>query len=294
MSSEGGTGEEARRLEILLRLGKEIASELNLKRAVQVVTDAATELTGAAFGSFFYNVLNEAGESYMLYTLSGVPKEAFASFPMPRNTAVFAPTFAGEGVVRSDDIRADPRYGQSDPHRGMPKGHLPVRSYLAVPVVSRGGELVGALFLGPPEPARFTAEHEELALGIAAHAAIAIDNARLYRAAQDEIERRKRVEAMLRGDAEHREAEAAQALTQLRDSERHFRLLVQSVTDYAIYMLDPQGTVASWNAGAARIKGYDAAEIVGRNFSQFFAQEDRAAGIPQRALRVAGEKGRFE
>src|ERR1700754_4354988 len=103
MSSEGGTAGEARNLEILLRVGKEIASELNLERAVQVVTDAATELTGAAFGSFFYNVLNEAGESYMLYSLSGVPKEAFAKFPMPRNTKVFGPTFAGEGVVRSDD-----------------------------------------------------------------------------------------------------------------------------------------------------------------------------------------------
>ena len=65
-------------------------------RAVQVVTDAATELTGAAFGAFFYNVLDQKGESYMLYTLSGVPREAFAKFPMPRNTKVFAPTFGGE------------------------------------------------------------------------------------------------------------------------------------------------------------------------------------------------------
>ncbi|HWA90346.1 MAG TPA: PAS domain S-box protein [Rhizomicrobium sp.] len=294
MSSEGGTGEESRRLEILLRVGKEIASELNLERAVQIVTDAATELTGAAFGSFFYNVLNDAGESYMLHTLSGVSKEAFAGFPMPRNTAVFAPTFNGEGVVRSDDIRNDPSYARNDPHFGMPKGHLPVCSYLAVPVVSRTGEVVGGLFFGHPEPARFSAEHEKLALGIAAHAAIAIDNARLYRAAEIEIERRKKVEAALRGDAEHREAETEHALSQLRDSERNFRLLVQSVTDYAIYMLGPDGTVASWNAGAARIKGYDAEEIVGHNYAQFFTEEDLARGVPQRALKVAGEQGRYE
>ncbi len=280
MSSEGGTGEEARRLEILLKVGKEIASELNLERAVQVVTDAATELTGAAFGSFFYNVLNEAGESYMLYSLSGVAKEAFSSFPMPRNTQVFAPTFAGQGVVRSDDITKDPRYGRNAPHGGMPEGHLPVRSYLAVPVTSRSGEVLGGLFFGHPEPARFDAEHEKLAAGIAAHAAVAIDNARLYRAAQS--------------DSASRVAQANLALSQLRDSERNFRLLVQSVTDYAIYMLDPEGTVASWNAGAARIKGYDASDIVGRNFSQFFSADDREAGVPQRALRTAREQGRYE
>jgi PAS domain S-box-containing protein len=297
----GGGGEEARRLEILLRVGKEIASELNLERAVQMVTDAATELTGAAFGSFFYNVLNDAGESYMLYTISGVSKDAFSAFPMPRNTKVFAPTFAGEGIVRSDDITKDERYGKSAPHHGQPEGHLPVRSYLAVPVVSRSGEVVGGLFLGHPDVARFTAEHEKLAEGVAAYAAIAIDNARLYRAAQDEIERRRKVEALLRSDratlasdASTRTAETQQAIAQLRDSERHFRLLVQSVTDYAIYMLDPTGTVASWNAGAARIKGYGAQEIVGKNYSEFFAPEDRASGIPQNALRVAREHGRYE
>src|ERR1700742_2586118 len=167
MSSDGlNAFEERRRLEILLKVGAQIASELNLERAVQIVTDAATELTGAAFGSFFYNVLNEMGESYMLYTLSGVPKEAFAKFPMPRNTKVFAPTFAGEGVVRSDDIQKDPRYGHSPPHYGQPKGHLPVHSYLAVPVISRTGEVIGGLFLGHPEVARFKQHHEEIAVGI--------------------------------------------------------------------------------------------------------------------------------
>ncbi|MBV8976096.1 MAG: PAS domain S-box protein [Alphaproteobacteria bacterium] len=80
----------------------------------------------------------------------------------------------------------------------------------------------------------------------------------------------------------------------LRDSERNFRLLVQSVTDYAIYMLDPEGTVVSWNAGAARIKGYAASEIVGKNYAEFFSAEDRAAGIPARALKIARANGRHE
>ena len=124
--------EEAQILELLNKVGTAVAAELDLERAVQVVTDAATELSGAAFGSFFYNVIDEKGEAYTLYTLSGAPREAFAKFPMPRNTAVFAPTFRGEGIVRSDDITKDPRYGTNAPYHGMPEGHLPVRSYLAV------------------------------------------------------------------------------------------------------------------------------------------------------------------
>ena len=68
------------------------------------------------------------------------------------------------------------------------------------------------------------------------------------------------------------------------ESERRFRLLVQGVTDYAIYMLSPEGRVVNWNVGAARIKGYPNSEIVGQHFSRFYTPEDRNAGVPQRAL----------
>src|ERR671914_2950014 len=140
--------ERNRALELLNQVSTTISRELDLERLVQNVTDIGTELTGASFGAFFYNELNERGEAYQLYTLSGAPREAFARFPMPRNTAVFGPTFRGEGVVRSDDIAQDPRYGQNPPYRGMPKGHLPVRSYLAAPVMSHAGEVLGGLFFG--------------------------------------------------------------------------------------------------------------------------------------------------
>jgi len=73
-----------------------------------------------------------------------------------------------------------------------------------------------------------------------------------------------------------------------------YRLLVESVTDYAIYMLDPQGTVISWNPGARRFKGYEDHEIIGQPFSRFYTEEDRAAGLPERALGQAAETGRFE
>ncbi len=172
--------EERETLETLNRLSISFSSTLDLEKLVQLATDEATKLTNAAFGAFFYNVIDERGEAYTLYTLSGVPREKFSAFPHPRATAVFAPTFKGEATVLSDDITKDARYGKNPPHLGMPAGHLPVKSYLAVPVVSRSGEVLGGLFLGHPESCVFGTRDARLAEGIAAHAAIGIDNTRLY------------------------------------------------------------------------------------------------------------------
>ncbi len=175
---------QARKIaELLNRVGPMLTAELDPEKLVQAVTDVATELMGAEFGSFFHNVVNEKGESYMLYTLSGVPREAFSGFPMPRNTGLFGPTFRGEDVVRCEDVTKDPRYGKNAPYYGMPKGHLPVRSYLAASVVSRG-EVLGGLFFGHSAPGKFTENHEAIIRGVAAQAAIAMDNARLFEQAQ--------------------------------------------------------------------------------------------------------------
>jgi signal transduction histidine kinase len=116
----------------------------------------------------------------MLYTLSGASREAFETFGMPRNTAVFNTTFSGEGILRSDNITKDPRYGHNAPHNGMPQGHLPVISYLAVPVRSSKGIVIGGLFLGHPQEAIFKEEHERIVSAIATQAAIALDNSQLY------------------------------------------------------------------------------------------------------------------
>lgn len=75
---------------------------------------------------------------------------------MPRNTGIFAPTFNGRGVVRLDDVQQDLRYGRNAPYNGMPQGHLLVRSYLAVPVKSRSGEVLGGLFFGHEQVGVFT------------------------------------------------------------------------------------------------------------------------------------------
>jgi PAS domain S-box-containing protein len=177
--------ENAAIMEAVNNVGAMIASDLDRDKVVQAVTDAATELTTAEFGAFFYNLVNDAGESYTLYTISGVPRELFANFPMPRNTAVFGPTFKGTGVVRSADITADARYGHNPPYHGMPRGHLPVRSYLAVPVTGRDGEVIGGLFFGHSDTGRFTEHHERLALGVASWASVALENARMFSMVQD-------------------------------------------------------------------------------------------------------------
>jgi PAS domain S-box-containing protein len=187
--------EEANALETLNRIGRAVAAQLDLEKVVQLVTDAATELSGAEFGAFFYNVIREGDESYWLYSLSGASRDSFAQFPMPRATEVFAPTFKGEGVVRSDDIRADPRYARNAPYAGMPPGHLPVCSYLAVSVISHSGEVLGGLFFGHHERAVFTDRSERLIKGIAAQAAIAIDNARLVQTLRDRERELKQIGA---------------------------------------------------------------------------------------------------
>jgi serine phosphatase RsbU (regulator of sigma subunit)/anti-sigma regulatory factor (Ser/Thr protein kinase) len=179
-ASEDSLLRESKVVEALHEVGRTLSDQLDPARVVQEVTDAATRLSEAAFGAFFHNVVDEHGEAYMLYTLSGAPRSAFERFPLPRNTEIFAPTFAGEGIVRLDDVTADPRYGHNSPYNGMPKGHLAVRSYLAVPVKARGGEVMGGLFFGHPEPGRFTEVHERIVAGIAAQAAVAVENARLY------------------------------------------------------------------------------------------------------------------
>ncbi|HXD05725.1 MAG TPA: response regulator, partial [Burkholderiaceae bacterium] len=176
--------------ETLNAVAEQLAGELDLQALVQKVTDAATALTGAKYGAFFYNVVDDKGEAYQLYTLSGAPRSAFEKFEMPRNTPIFAPTFSGGAPVRLNDVKKDRRYGALSPHHGQPEGHLPVTSYLAVPVKTRAGEVLGGLFFGHPEPAVFTERSERLAVGVAALAAVAMDNARLYRVARDS-DRRK-------------------------------------------------------------------------------------------------------
>jgi PAS domain S-box-containing protein len=190
--------QDARRTaELFNRIGLRLGAELDLEKLVQEVTDIASALVGAEFGSFYHNVTGEqnvTGEHDEADTPSpslGVSRDVFAGLPMPRITELFAPTFRGEGVVRSDDLTQDPRYLQSSPHE-LPQFPLPLRSYLAAPVVARSGEVLGGLFFGHSVPGKFTETHATIITGIAAQAAVAVDNARLFEQtqwAQNELKR---------------------------------------------------------------------------------------------------------
>ena len=164
--------------DMLASLTAAINSDLDLRRVLQTVTDIATELSRAQFGAFFYNGLDLRGELYQLHVLSGAGLETFAAMPAPRITALFEPTFSGRATVRVNDLLEDPRLN------GLPPGHLPVRSYLAVPVVTRTGDVIGSLLFGHGEPNRFDARCERVIRIVAAHAAVAVENARLFAAEQ--------------------------------------------------------------------------------------------------------------
>src|SRR5581483_8938127 len=245
------------------------ASQLELKALVQEVTDAGRELSQAEFGAFFYNDMDAAGEKYLLYTLSGVPHEAFSRFPMPRNTAVFGPTFRGEGTVRVADIKQDPRYGKNPPYKGMPAGHLPVRSYLAVPVVSRSGEVIGGLFYGHSEVGVFTERAERLVEGIARQAAIAIDNAQLFETAQRERSRAEK-------------------------SEAHLRAIIET-TPECVKVVASDGTLLDMNSVGLSLVGAQCLnDVVGKNIYDVIAPEDRNrfSDFNERVCR--GEQGTLE
>jgi PAS domain S-box-containing protein len=144
--------EEMRIGETLNRVGATLAIEMNVDTMVQAVTDGAIELAGAQIGAF-------------------------------------EPGLRSRGVLRLDDATLDPRFVENPPFHGLPPDHPPVCSFLAVPVALGGGEPIGGLLLGHAEPGRFSVRHEQLVVGLAAQAAIAIDNSRLYERLRESADR---------------------------------------------------------------------------------------------------------
>ena len=182
--AEAALQQETRALELLNETGNTLASQLDLQAVVQAVTDAARQLSGAQFAAFLFNTADGQSETLLLDTLSGVPKEAFDTIGNPRATALFGATLRGEAPIRCDDLLTDLRDETVDPPHGLAQSEVPVRSYLAVPVRSRSTAVIGGLFFGHPQPSVFDERVERLIVGVAAHAGVAIDNARLYEAAQ--------------------------------------------------------------------------------------------------------------
>ncbi|MES2758943.1 MAG: ATP-binding protein [Pseudomonadota bacterium] len=197
--------DESNVLELLNSTGSALARQRDLRSLLQTVSDAATGISGARFGAFVYNGTDSAGEPFTLHALSGAASDAFARLGQAGAGAAIAPILRGESVVRCDDIVADQRCRDAAPYFTLPPEHPPLRSYLAVPVVARSGEVLGRLMFGHPEAAIFSERTERIVGGIAAQAAVAIDNTRLYEAAQRAAEERKDLlesERLARAEAE--------------------------------------------------------------------------------------------
>ena len=199
-------------LELLNRSGSALASTRDLHPLLQEITDAATNISGARFGAFFYHATDADGGSLILHTLSSGAPASFADFNQARASALFGPGMCSEGTVRSNDMLKDPRSDLNPlDHGGLP-GWPPVRSYLAVPVALHNGDAIGCLFFGHPEPDMFTERTERIIGGVAAQAAVAIDNARLYEASQQAAAERK---VLL--DSERQARAEAERTSQMKD-----------------------------------------------------------------------------
>jgi PAS domain S-box-containing protein len=166
-------------LRLLIETGLLLASERSLDVVVQAALDTGLRLCGAQFGAFFYNNRGDDGEPYQLYKVSGPDPGTFAALPTLSPAQIFEDTFLDRGAFRSADITQDPRYSQSALFRGMRPASTPVRSYLAVPVRGRGGEVLGGLLYGHADMDVFAPESEDLVATVASQAAGAIDNVRL-------------------------------------------------------------------------------------------------------------------
>ncbi|HEX2146114.1 MAG TPA: PAS domain-containing protein, partial [Pseudorhizobium sp.] len=187
---------ETRHLEVLNRLGAELAAELDVEKVIRLTKDAGVELTGATVGSFIYKHADGADEDHQSQeSISDPPTRD--PFQEARDRGLLSRTFGGEGVIRMGDITVGWSPQATERSLGPAEGSPFIRSYLAVPVWSRSGEVIGGLFFGHPEPDRFEEEHERLILGAAGQVAIALDNARLFHSAQRELAERRRAEEAL-------------------------------------------------------------------------------------------------
>lgn len=189
--AEQALRDESHVLELLNNTGSILASTRDLRSLLRATTEAATGVSGARFGAFIHYGQEGDGTLFSMVTLSSGTSSGFQSFGEPRASALYPPEARAEGLVRVDDVSQDPRYAGSAPQFGLPSGHPALRSYMAVPVVARSGELLGTMFFGHPEPGIFTERSERIVRGIAAQAAIAVDNTRLYEATRRAAEERK-------------------------------------------------------------------------------------------------------
>jgi PAS domain S-box-containing protein len=184
--AERNLREQAEIIETINLIGQRLSADLHLQNVIQTVTQASTEITGALVGAFFYNIEDEEREAEKLYTFSGISGKVFEASPLPANLDLFAPTGQKLESLRIDNVRGDERFDRRSPFFHTAENHFSIASYLAVPVISSSGQLHGSLYFAHQEAGIFSERHQRIVEGIAAQAAIALDNAKLYELALQE------------------------------------------------------------------------------------------------------------
>jgi len=171
------------KLKILNDVGRVIAEELGVQTILQKVVDATTQISGAEFGVFFYKTMTAHGEQIM-QGRSGISQENLDTIIIPQYANFLERTWAGEPLMRSDDITKDPRYMHII-DASEKTGEVPLVSFMAVPVRSSSGKIIGNLFFGHHQPRMFQLEHEDVIVNLASQVAIALNNSVLFEEIKD-------------------------------------------------------------------------------------------------------------
>lgn len=209
--AEQALRDESHVLELLNNTGNVLASTLDLRALLRAATEAALGVSSARFGAFIHYGQADDGAVFSMAAGAAASSE-FQGLDAARVDALYPPALRADGLVRSADLARDPRHAGAVPQFGLPGGHRAVRSYMAVPVAARSGELLGTMVFGHPEAGVFNERSERIVRGIAAQAAIAVDNIRLYDATRRAAEERK---VLLENEREAR-AEAERS-SQMKD-----------------------------------------------------------------------------
>ncbi|MEO8022390.1 response regulator [Polaromonas sp.] len=204
--AEDALQKKARVLELLNKTGTILTAKLDVRMLAQAVIDAATEISGAKVGAFFYSTAAHRDKGFSLQAVAGMAMEDFDTCGLPRSGALFDLTLSGAPLIHLDDMQKDPRHEALTPTETGARKPAVIRSYLAVPVASGSAEVIGGLFFGHPDTGVFDERAERLVTGIAAQAGVSIDNARLYEVARQAAEEREKLldsERAARSEAEH-------------------------------------------------------------------------------------------
>jgi PAS domain S-box-containing protein len=229
--------EEVRITDILHSIGMAVAAELDLQKLAQRVIDASTSVTRAGCGVLFYTASDEGGAPITMRSLSGPDASALAEFAAPRHRQL-----ANHRGLRADDVLHDSRFAAETAELPVAPAAAPVRSLMVVPVVSRSGDVLGAMVFGHRDPAVFTSRDERVVRGIASQAAIAIDNAQLVR------------------DLRLAQQRLARQLG-----------FTRSITDSlgeGLYAVDVSGRATFVNPAAEKMLGYTARQIAGKDMHE--------------------------